>query len=300
MGASGPPLEVGFVGLGTMGRPMATHLVQASFRLTVHSRSPDPVEALVKLGASRAASPAEVAARSDVILLSLPGLEEVEEVVLGRAGLAASLRPKAVIVDMSTIPPNGARRMAEAIRETPGTFLDAPVSGGERGAREATLSIMVGGPVDALERVRPVLTNLGTTIVHCGDSGAGQIAKACNQLVVLSNIYTVAEALVLAAAAGVDPARIRQALLGGFANSRVLDVHGQRMLDRGFQPGGTVKQNDRDASIVMVTAKELGVPIPAFEPVSEALRQLVEEGKDGLDHSALFLTVERAAGARRD
>jgi 2-hydroxy-3-oxopropionate reductase len=296
-GTAALPLKVGFVGLGTMGRPMATHLVQAGFPLTVHSRSAGPVDALVALGASRAATPAEVAARADVIVSSLPGLEEVEAVVLGPDGLTGALRPGSVIVDMSTIPPSGARRVAIAVRERSGIFLDAPVSGGERGAKEATLSIMVGGPADALERVRPVLSSLGTTIVHCGDSGAGQIAKACNQLVVLATIYTVAEALVLAAAAGVDPARIREALLGGFAYSRVLDVHGKRMLDRDFQPGGTVEQNHRDASIVMATANELGVPLPAFQPVAHALQTLVDGGQEGLDHSALFLIVQSAADA---
>jgi 2-hydroxy-3-oxopropionate reductase len=293
------PLTVGFVGLGTMGRPMATHLVQTGFPLTVHSRSAGPVDALVELGAARAATPAEVAARADAIVLSLPGLAEVEAVVLGPDGLTTALRPNAVIVDMSTVEPSGARRLATAVSAAHGTFLDAPVSGGERGAKEATLSIMVGGPLDAFERVQPVLSALGKTIVHCGESGAGQIAKACNQLVVLSTIHTVAEALVLATAAGVDPALIREALLGGFAYSRVLDVHGQRMLDRDFRPGGTIKQNQRDASIVMATANELGVPLPAFEPVANALQELVNEGSEGLDHSALFLVVERSAGARR-
>jgi 2-hydroxy-3-oxopropionate reductase len=293
------PLTVGFVGLGTMGRPMATHLVQAGFPLTVHSRSAGPVDALVELGAARAATPAEVAARADAIVLSLPGLAEVEAVVLGPDGLTTALRPNAVIVDMSTVEPSGARRLATAVGAAHGTFLDAPVSGGEKGAKEATLSIMVGGPLDAFERVQPVLSTLGKTIVHCGESGAGQIAKACNQLVVLSTIHTVAEALVLATAAGVDPALIREALLGGFAYSRVLDVHGQRMLDRDFRPGGTIKQNQRDASIVMATANELGVPLPAFEPVANALEELVSEGSEGLDHSALFLVVERSAGARR-
>jgi 2-hydroxy-3-oxopropionate reductase len=293
------PLTVGFVGLGTMGRPMATHLVQAGFPLTVHSRSAGPVDALVELGAARAATPAEVAARADAIVLSLPGLAEVEAVVLGPDGLTTALRPNAVIVDMSTVEPSGARRLATAVGAAHGTFLDAPVSGGEKGAKEATLSIMVGGPLDAFERVQPVLSTLGKTIVHCGESGAGQIAKACNQLVVLSTIHTVAEALVLATAAGVDPALIREALLGGFAYSRVLDVHGQRMLDRDFRPGGTIKQNQRDASIVMATANELGVPLPAFEPVANALQELVNEGSEGLDHSALFLVVERSAGARR-
>jgi 2-hydroxy-3-oxopropionate reductase len=293
------PLTVGFVGLGTMGRPMATHLVQAGFPLTVHSRSAGPVDALVELGAARAATPAEVAARADAIVLSLPGLAEVEAVVLGPDGLTTALRPNAVIVDMSTVEPSGARRLATAVGAAHGTFLDAPVSGGEKGAKEATLSIMVGGPLDAFERVQPVLSALGKTIVHCGESGAGQIAKACNQLVVLSTIHTVAEALVLATAAGVDPALIREALLGGFAYSRVLDVHGQRMLDRDFRPGGTIKQNQRDASIVMATANELGVPLPAFEPVANALQELVNEGSEGLDHSALFLVVERSAGARR-
>ena len=299
-GINAPTVRVGFIGLGTMGRPMAAHLVEAGFPLTVHSRSPGPVEALAAIGASPALTPAEIASQSEVILLSLPGLDEVTEVILGKNGLTTTLMPESVVVDMSTIPPKGAREIAAAVSEARGTFLDAPVSGGERGAKEATLSIMVGGPVAALERVRPVLTHLGRTIVHCGDSGAGQIAKACNQLVVLSNIYTVAEALVLAAAAGVDPARIREALLGGFASSRVLDVHGQRMLDRDFNPGGTVRQNHRDASILMGSAEEFGVPLPAFEPVAQALQVLVDEGNEALDHSSLFLIVERAVGARRD
>jgi 2-hydroxy-3-oxopropionate reductase len=257
-------------------------------------RTPGRVSARGGVGAAGAATPAEVAASSDVILMSLPGMDEVDDVVSGPDGLLTALRLRTVIVDMSTIPPSGARRVAAAVREARGVFLDAPVSGGERGAKEATLSIMVGGAPNGLERVRPVLTALGNTIVHCGDSGAGQIAKACNQLVVLSNIYTVAEALVLAAAAGVEPARIREALLGGFANSRVLDVHGQRMIDRDFRPGGTVKQNYRDASIVMATANELGVPVPAFEPVADALWRLVSDGREALDHSAIFLIVERA------
>jgi 2-hydroxy-3-oxopropionate reductase len=281
-----------------MGRPMATHLVEAGFTLTVHSRSRGPVEALVALGASAASTPAEVAAHSDLILTSLPGLDEVEAVVMGPDGFTTSLTPGTVVVDMSTIPPLDARRVAMAVREVRGDFLDAPVSGGVRGAEEATLSIMVGGAPEALERARPVLEVLGKTIVHCGASGAGQIAKACNQLVVLSTIHTVAQALVLAAAAGVDPARIREALLGGFAYSRVLDVHGQRMLDRDFRPGGTVKQNQRDASIVLASARELGVPLRSFEPVAEGLQLLVDEGNEALDHSALFLIVERAAGGR--
>jgi 2-hydroxy-3-oxopropionate reductase len=288
--------RVGFVGLGAMGRPMATHLVGAGFAVTVHSRSPGPVEALVALGASRASTPAEVSSRSDVILTSLPGLDEVEAVVTGPDGLLSSLAAGSVIVDMSTLPPLGARRVALAVQQARGSFLDAPVSGGVRGAQEATLSIMVGGSAAALERARPVLDALGSTIVHCGESGAGQIAKACNQLVVLSTIHTVAQALVLAAAAGVDPARIREALLGGFANSRVLDVHGQRMLDRNFQPGGTVRQNLRDARIVLASADELGVSLHSFEPVADALQALVDDGQEGLDHSALFLVVERAAG----
>ena len=291
-------LRVGFVGLGAMGRPMATHLVEAGFPLTVHSRSPGPVEALVALGASAASTPAEVASHSDVILTSLPGLDEVEAVVLGPDGFTTSLTPGTVVVDMSTIPPLDARRVAMAVREVRGDFLDAPVSGGVRGAQEGTLSIMVGGASEALERARPVLEVLGKTIVHCGESGAGQIAKACNQLVVLSTIHTVAQALVLAAAAGVDPARIREALLGGFAYSRVLDVHGQRMLDRDFRPGGTVKQNQRDASIVLASARELGVPLSSFEPVAEGLQLLVDEGNEALDHSALFLIVERSVGGR--
>ena len=291
-------LRVGFVGLGAMGKPIAGHILSHGLTLAVHSRSPGPVDELVAAGALRAASPAEAASDADVILTSLPGAQEVMDVVLGGSGITSAIRPGAVVVDLSTIAPQTARDVARAVESAGGSFLDAPVSGGTRGAMEGTLSIMVGGRADALAVAIPVLTAFGRTIVHVGASGAGQIAKACNQLVVLSAIQAVSEALVLARAADVDPGRVREALLGGFAGSRVLDAHGLRMLARNFQAGGTVKQNRRDADIVIETASLLGVPLDGFRAAANSLQALVDQGREGLDHSAIYLVVEEAAAAQ--
>src|SRR5579875_3486819 len=216
--------RVGFVGLGIMGRPMAHNLLRAGYPLVVWNRPPGPVAELQAAGAEAAATPAALAARCDVVITVLLNTEVVEQVVLGPEGLAAGLRPGATYVDMSSISPLATRRIAARLAARGVAMLDAPVSGGEIGAREGTLAIMVGGPAEALARVRPVLEVLGSRIVHLGEVGAGQVAKACNQLVVAVTIGAVAEALLLARAAGVDPARVREALLGGFAQSRVLEL----------------------------------------------------------------------------
>jgi 2-hydroxy-3-oxopropionate reductase len=283
---------VGFIGLGIMGRPMARHLLDAGFPLTVHSRSPGPVDELAEAGASRAASPAEVAASSDVVVTMLPDTPDVEQVLFGPEGVVAGAAAGSLVIDMSSIDPIPTRSFAERLAAQGVGMLDAPVSGGEKGAIDATLSIMAGGSPEAFLRATPLFAAMGRNIVHVGPSGAGQIAKACNQLVVAATIEAVAEALVLAERAGVDAAKVREALLGGFAGSKILEVHGQRMLDRAFEPGFRARLHRKDARIVLETAREVGAPVPAFEAVARQLDDLVASGGGELDHSALFTLLE--------
>ena len=287
--------RVGFIGLGIMGAPMARHLLETGFPLTVHSRSPAPVDALVSDGAVRATSPAEVAGVSDVVITMLPDTPDVEHVMLGDDGVAAGAVAGALVIDMSTIDPGPTRAIAGQLRQHGVEMLDAPVSGGERGAIDGTLSIMVGGPDGAFARAQPILQVMGKNIVHVGPSGAGQITKACNQLVVAATIEAVAEALVLAERSGVDPAKVRDALLGGFAGSKILEVHGQRMLDHAFEPGFRARLHRKDARIVLDAAQAAGSPIPAFQVVAAQLDRLVDETDRGdLDHSALFTLLDGA------
>jgi 2-hydroxy-3-oxopropionate reductase len=280
---------IGFIGLGIMGRPMARNLVNAGFDLVVHSRSQPPVDELVALGATRAANAAEVAIRSDIVITMLPDTPDLELVVEGPNGLLGAIRPGRLLIDMSTVSPLATRRLADAVRGKGAGFVDAPVSGGQKGAEDATLSIMVGGSERDVARAMPVLQALGKTIVHVGDVGAGQVAKAANQLVVGVTIEAVAEALALAEAAGVDAGKVREALLGGFAASRILEVHGQRMLDEAFQPGFRARLHLKDAGIVGSMAEELGVGVPALDVVRDRLGQLVDSGRGDLDHSALVV-----------
>jgi 2-hydroxy-3-oxopropionate reductase len=286
--------RVGFIGLGIMGRPMARHLLDAGVPLTVHSRSPGPVEDLAGAGAARASSPAEVAAGSDVVITMLPDTPDVEQVLFGSDGVAAAAAAGSLVIDMSSIDPIPTRAFAERLAAQDVAMLDAPVSGGEKGAIDAALSIMVGGPPEAFARALPLLERMGKNIVHVGPGGAGQIAKACNQLVVAATIEAVAEALVLAERAGVEAAKVREALLGGFAGSKILEVHGQRMLDRAFDPGFRARLHRKDARIVLDTAKEVGAPVPAFEAVARQLDELVESGGGELDHSGLFTLLDEA------
>ena len=288
-------VRVGFIGLGIMGRPMARHLLDAGFPLVVHSRSPEPVDELVAAGAASAGSPADTAGVSDVVITMLPDTPDVEHVLLGDDGVASTVAAGALVIDMSTIDPGPTRRMAAALAAQGVEMLDAPVSGGQKGAIEASLSIMVGGSPDAFARAMPLFEALGSNVVHIGPTGAGQIAKACNQLVVAATIEAVAEALVLAARAGADPAKVRAALLGGFAGSKILDVHGQRMLDRAFEPGFRARLHRKDARIVLDAAREAGSPIPAFEVVAAQLDRLVDDaGRGELDHAALFTLLDEA------
>lgn len=290
--------RIGFIGLGIMGRPMARNLLEAGFELIVHSRSAAPVDELVAAGAERGTDPASVASRSDMIVTMLPDSPDVELVLLGERGVAEGIRAGSLLIEMSTIAPASAKGFARAFEDMDVSMLDAPVSGGERGATEGTLSIMVGGPADAFDRALPVLKVMGSKVVHVGPAGAGQVTKACNQLVVASTIEAVAEALVLATKAGVDPAKVRDALLGGFAGSKILDVHGQRMLQHDLGPGFRSQLHRKDARIVRETARELGAPVPSFEIVADAFERLVAEGRGDLDHSALVTLLEDEAGVR--
>jgi 2-hydroxy-3-oxopropionate reductase len=290
--------RIGFIGLGIMGRPMALNLIEAGFGLVVHSRSPGPVDELVAAGAERGTDPEDVASRSDVVITMLPDTPDVELVLLGERGVVGGMRAGSLVIDMSTIQPLAAKGFVETFERKSVSMLDAPVSGGERGAIEGMLSIMVGGSATAFGRGRPILEVLGSNVVHVGRAGAGQVAKACNQLVVAATIQAVAEALVLAKKAGVDPAKVREALLGGFAGSKILDVHGQRMLAGDFQPGFRSVLHRKDARIVRQTAEELGSPVPLFEIAAEALEHLVEVGRGDLDHAALVTLLEDTAGLR--
>jgi 2-hydroxy-3-oxopropionate reductase len=288
-----PEDRIGFIGLGIMGKPMAMNLLAAGYALTVHSRSPGPVDAVVGAGAARASGAAEVAKSSDVTITMLPDTRDVELVLTGPGGVLEGVAAGALVIDMSSIDPAPTRDMAAAFAGRDVSMLDAPVSGGERGAIDGTLSIMIGGEPDAVTRAMPICEVLGKTIVHIGPSGAGQVTKACNQLVVAATIEAVAEALLLAERSGVDPAKVREALLGGFAGSKILEVHGQRMLDRAFDPGFRIRLHRKDARIVEDAAADTGTPIPSFAVVAAQLQRALDDGNGELDHSGLYVELER-------
>jgi 2-hydroxy-3-oxopropionate reductase len=289
------PERIGFIGLGIMGKPMASNLLAAGFDVTVHSRSAGPVEELVGAGATRAQDSAAVAAASDITITMLPDTPDVEQVLTGPGGVIEGTRAGSLVIDMSSIDPEPTRAMAAAFAARDVAMLDAPVSGGEKGAIDAALSIMVGGDDAAFDRARPVFEALGKSIVHVGPSGAGQVCKACNQLVVAATIEAVAEALLLAERSGVDAAKVREALLGGFAGSKILEVHGQRMLDRAFDPGFRIRLHRKDARIVEAAAAATATPIPSFTAVTEQLQQAVDAGDGDRDHSALYAELVREA-----
>ena len=288
-----PSDRVGFIGLGIMGRPMAMNLLAAGYPLTVHSRSPGPVDEVVSRGATRASGAAEVATASDVTITMLPDTSDVEVVLTGAGGVLDGVAAGALVIDMSSIDPAPTRAMAEVFAKRDVAMVDAPVSGGERGAIDGTLSIMIGGEPDAVARAMPIFQVLGKTIVHVGPSGAGQVTKACNQLVVAATIEAVAEALLLAERSGVDPGKVREALLGGFAGSKILEVHGQRMLDRAFDPGFRIRLHRKDARIVEDAARTTGTPIPSFAVVAAQLQRALDDGDGELDHSGLYVELER-------
>jgi len=286
---------IGFIGLGIMGKPMARNLLKGGYALVVHSRSRPPVEELGGEGAEIAASPQEVAARTQVVITMLPDSPDVEQVYAGERGVFAGAGPGTLLIDMSSISPVVARELALEAKRRGLDMLDAPVSGGEAGAIGATLSIMIGGEASAVERALPIFQLLGKNIVHVGHSGAGQVTKAANQIVVGVTIAAVSEALVLATKAGVDPAKVRQVLLGGFAQSRVLNAHGQRMLEHNFRPGFRVRLHEKDLNIALAAGGEYGVPLMVTGIVAQMMTAMRSMGRGDLDHSGLVTFIEELA-----
>jgi len=293
-------MNIGFIGPGIMGGPMALNLMKGGHKLWLYARRAEAMKKLVDAGATACASAAEVGRHADVIFLIVSDTPDVESVIFGEHGIAPGIikaaRSGSVIVDMSTISPTATKVFAERLAKQGIAMLDAPVSGGETGAINATLSIMVGGKTKVFERVKPLFECMGKNIVHIGDNGAGQVAKACNQIVVAVTIEAVAEALTFARRNGADPAKVRDALMGGFAGSKIMEVHGKRMLDNDFKPGFKVGLHQKDMRIVMETAHQLGVALPAAALVTQHLNALMGTGDTDLDSAAVVKVVERMSG----
>lgn len=284
--------RIGFIGLGLMGRPMSLHLHRAGAELVIYNRSRGVVDELVGAGMKAATSPRDVAERTPIIILMVTDTPAVERVLFGDNGVAQGLQAGALVIDMGTTAVSATRDFAKRIKSTGADYLDAPVSGGQVGAEAATLAIMVGASEDAFARARPVFEVLGKNITHVGEVGAGQVAKAANQIIVGLTIGAVAEALALAKKAGVDPAKVRQALAGGFAASRILEVHGLRMVDRTFDPGGKATTQRKDLAQALELAQQLGIKLPATALNRELYDKLIEMGGGELDHSALIKVLE--------
>jgi 2-hydroxy-3-oxopropionate reductase len=287
---------IGFIGLGIMGRPMALNLLRAGHSLAVHARRAQSMAPLAEAGAEACPSPAEVARRASVVFTMVADTPDVEQVILGPRGVIEGVGPDSLVVDMSTIAPSATRAIAARLREAGADMLDAPVSGGDIGARDGTLSIMVGGEAAAFERARPLLEIMGANIVHIGGNGAGQVCKACNQTVVAQTIAGIGEALLLAEASGVDGARVREALLGGFAGSRILEVHGRRMLEGDYTPGFKAALHQKDMRIVLEAADELGLALPGAAQVAQYLNALVGQDRGELDSAAIYHVQRRLNG----
>lgn len=288
--------KIGFIGLGIMGKPMARNLIKAGYPLVVHSRSRGPVDELAAEGATPVASSKEVAAQSDVVVTMLPDSPDVEKVALGRQGVVEGVSSGMLFIDMSTISPATARHVYETLAAKGVQSLDAPVSGGEVGAREAKLSIMVGGTQDAFRRALPIFEAMGKNIVFMGGPGAGQVAKACNQIVVGVTIQAVSEALILARKSGVDPAKVREAMLGGFAQSRILELHGQRIINRTFDPGFRIRLHRKDLEIALQTGREVSLPLMLTSQVAQLMNAMIAGGDGDLDHSGLAKLLEQLGG----
>src|SRR6476660_1759997 len=289
---------IGFIGLGLMGRPMAKNLLKRGYPVVVHSRSQGPVDELVGDGAERASSPAEVARRATRIVTMLPDSPDVELVLEGENGVFSAIQRGTILIDTSSIAPAAARRLAARAKTFGATMLDAPVSGGEIGAINASLSIMVGGDAAAFTTVKPILDAMGNPerVLRIGEAGAGQTCKVCNQMVIGGALAAVSEAFALARKAGVDPALVRQALLGGFAASKVLDVHGQRMLQSNYSPGFRARLFAKDLRIAGATLAEHATPAPVTAVVSQLINALVASGGADLDYSALGTVLFNLAG----
>lgn len=289
---------IGVIGLGIMGKPMARNLIKAGYSLVVHNRGREPVEELAGEGAAAADSPRAVAERVDVVVTMLPDSPDVQAVLAGADGVFAGARRGLIVIDMSTISPTVTQELAAKGRELGVRMLDAPVSGGDKGAVAGTLSIMVGGDADLFAECRPIFEALGKTIVHVGPIGSGQVVKACNQIVVALAFEAISEALVLGARAGVDPAKIIEVLNGGLAATRVMELRGPTMVQHNFAPGFRVRLHHKDLGIALAAGKAYGVPLPATALADQILVALRAAGREDLDHSAILTYIEDLADWR--
>jgi 2-hydroxy-3-oxopropionate reductase len=286
------PLKIGFVGLGIMGAPMADHLIKAGHQLFVYTRGKMP-EAIACSSATQCTHARGVAERADIIIVMVPDTPDVEAALFSEKGIAAGLTAGKVVVDMSSISPIATKTFAQKINALGCDYLDAPVSGGEVGAKNATLSIMVGGPEATFERIKPLFELMGKNITLVGGNGDGQTAKVANQIIVALNIEAVAEALLFAAKAGADPARVRLALMGGFASSKILEVHGDRMVKRTFDPGFRIELHQKDLNLALSSARALGVSLPNTAMAQELFNSCAAHGGKAWDHSAMLKALEK-------
>jgi 2-hydroxy-3-oxopropionate reductase len=291
-------LTVGYIGLGLMGKSIARNILKAGFPLVIHNRSQAAMEELVAEGAQPAASPTEVASRVEIVFTNLPDTPDVEAVVLGENGIAAGAHPGLVWVDNSTIRPAAARSLAEQLARLEVQSLDAPVSGGDVGARNATLAIMVGGPVKTLEKVRPVFQAMGKAITYVGAAGAGQVAKAANQIMVAAQMVAMGELLIFSQKAGVDPARVVDAIKAGAAQCWTLDVKPPRLFAGNRQPGFKSRMMAKDLNIILETARQYGIPLPSAALDAQLFDAMLENGMGDLDNSAVIAILEQLSGTR--
>lgn len=292
--------KVGIVGVGIMGRPMGHNLLKAGYELTVCDVNPVPVEELAKAGATAAATAKETAERSDVVITMLPDSPDVEDAVFGPDGVLAGMSAGKLFIDMSTIAPGVSEKVYQAMQEKGCEALDAPVSGGEVGATEGTMSIMCGGQQAAFDRALPIFKVLGGNITLLGGPTAGQVTKACNQIIVGLNILAVAEAMTFAKKCGIDQAKVRSALMGGFADSRILELHGQKILDRNFKAGFRIKLHRKDLNIALTTGREKSIPLYATAVAAQHMDVMIANGDQDVDHSGLYKLVEQLAGLAED
>ena len=288
------PLNIGFIGLGIMGAPMAGHLIKAGHHLFVHTLGKFP-EAIENSNATKCLNARSVAELADIIIIMVPDTPDVENALFGQEGVAAGLTAGKTVIDMSSISPIATKEFAKKINQLQCDYLDAPVSGGEVGAKNATLSIMVGGSESTFEKIKPIFECMGKNITLVGGNGDGQTAKVANQIIVALNIEAVAEALLFAARAGADPARVRQALMGGFASSKILEVHGERMVKRTFDPGFRIALHQKDLNLALSSARALGVSLPNTATAQELFNACVAHGGGGWDHSAMVRALETLA-----
>lgn len=286
---------LGFIGVGIMGKPMAGHLLKANHQVHVFDINPDPVQELAGIGAVACENPKAVAEKADIVFLMVPDTPDVEAVLFGADGVAEGLSAGMIVVDMSSISPIATKEYAERLSKMGVDMLDAPVSGGQIGAEQAILSIMIGGKPEIVEKIMPYFKLMGKTIVHIGPNGDGQTCKMANQIICALTIEAVSEGLLLATKAGADPAKVRQALLGGFAQSRILDVHGERMIKRDFKPGFTLRLLQKDLNIAIQSARSLGVSVPNTAVAQELCNAVAAREGGGIDYCAIVLALERLA-----